>query len=987
MSMTLMLCYLLSNAQPGSIDLTFNPNDIGFGNGDGANDYVNASATQDDGKIIIGGSFTKYNYIERSRLARLNVDGSLDTTFLPGAGADGRVKALAIQQDGKILIGGEFSHYEGVLSRFLARVNPDGSLDPTFQMGESIDGYIYTIAVQADGKILIGGAFTICGGSYINRIARLHTDGSLDTSFDQGTGANATIRTIALQDDGKILIGGQFSSYNDISCGKIARIHTDGSLDDSFNTETGIHAYQSIDIVTILDDGKIIIGGSFSSYQGSEVGMIARLDTDGNLDTSFTSGTGANSSIRSITILNDGKIIIAGEFFTFDNNESHYIARLNSNGSFDPDFKVSPGGSSIINTIEVMSDGKIIVGGNFTHYNEIRTGQIIRLNANGDFDPTFNKGSAADNWVHCIAQQPDAKLIIGGNFTRYDGMVSKRMARLLPDGSLDTSFDIGSGFNNGVNTINIQTDGKIVVGGGFTTCDGTPASFLVRLNADGSVDPSFSTGSGFNGNVRAVELQDDGKILIGGTFSRYNGSDSRFIVRLNTDGSIDNSFDAGDGIGGYIYAIAIQADGKILLGGAKHAGEFRIIRVYPDGSLDTSFDCGSGGDHDIYSIIIQENKIIAGGYFSSFNGSGSYGIVRLNNDGSLDTEFNPGTGSLGGIRSISMQSDHKMIIGGQFLEYNGTEIQHLARINKDGSLDPSFERGSGPNFNVYTTVLQSDDKILFGGGFISYNGVGRNRIARLNNNYVDHVFICEGESYHWQGTEYNTAGVYYDTLTSSTGADSILQLTLEVDPVYSFEEDHQMCHGETYSWQGQDYTDSGVYTKHFFTEAGCDSTYTLDLAVAVIDTTVSIVGETISSNVTAGSYQWVICDQGYQAIEGATNQSYTATTNGHYAVVITLDSCTDTSVCTEITSFSVPSFHLFSDIGVHPNPFSDELIIENEDCNRPISYKLLNSNGQILLQGSLNDRKKVDTSQLPKGVYTLYLDTDEAHSVRKLIKN
>ena len=156
-------------------------------------------------------------------------------------------------------------------------------------------------------------------------------------------------------------------------------------------------------------------------------------------------------------------------------------------------------------------------------------------------------------------------------------------------------------------------------------------------------------------------------------------------------------------------------------------------RLNADGSLDTSFNPGSGANSVVTSIALQpDNKIIIGGEFTSYNGTARNYIARLNADGSLDTSFNPGSGANSTVYSVALQPDNKIIIGGEFTSYNGTARNRLARLNADGSLDTSFNPGSGASNTVYSIALQPDNKIIIGGYFTSYNGTDRNRLARLN---------------------------------------------------------------------------------------------------------------------------------------------------------------------------------------------------------------------------------------------------------------
>ena len=182
--------------------------------------------------------------------------------------------------------------------------------------------------------------------------------------------------------------------------------------------------------------------------------------------------------------------------------------------------------------------------------------------------------------------------------------------------------------------------------------------------------------------------------------------------------------------------MCLQPDGKIIIGGVlitfNGATSRKIARLNTDGSLDVSFNTGTGADDEVWTINLQpDGKIIIGGYFMTYNGTVRNNIARLNADGSLDAGFNPGTGANGYLNTSSIQADGRIIIGGYFTNYNGTARKNIARLNMDGSLDFSFNPGAGANYEVYTNTIQTNSRILIGGIFTSYNGIGRNRISRI----------------------------------------------------------------------------------------------------------------------------------------------------------------------------------------------------------------------------------------------------------------
>jgi uncharacterized delta-60 repeat protein len=717
-----------------TLSLTFfataqNPGDIAqsFGYFPGFNEKVNAITTQADGKILVGGDFTTYKRVTENRIIRLNANGSKDTSFNTGIGFNGTVGEITTQADGKILVGGGFTAYNGVTENRIIRLNADGSKDNSFNTGTGFNFGVGEITTQADGKILVGGEFTTYNGVTENRIIRLNADGSKDTSFNTGSGFNGLIYEITTQADEKILVGGNFLTYNGVTENRIIRLNADGSKDTSFNTGTGFDG-TGVDAITRQADGKILVGGVFTTYNGGPENHIIRLNANGSKDTSFNTGTGFNFGVGEITTQADGKILVGGVFTTYNGVTEKHIIRLNANGSKDTSFNTGTGFSSWVNAITTQADGKILVGGSFNGYNGGPENRIIRLNTDGSKDTSFNTGTGFNFGVGEITTQADGKILVGGSFTAYNRVTENRIIRLNADGSKDTSFNTGIGFNDSVYAITTQADGKILVGGLFFTYNGVTENRIIRLNADGSKDTSFNTGTGFNDSVYVITTQADGKILVGGEFTAYKGVTENRIIRLNADGSKDSSFNTGIGFNSGIREITTQADGKILVGGVFTAyngvTENRIIRLNADGSKDNSFNTGNGFNAFVWKILTHtDGKILMGGGFNDYNGVTENRIIRLNADGSKDNSFNTtGTGLNGQVYAIATQADGKILVGGGFTAYNGGTENRIIRLNADGSKDTSFNTGTGFNDLIYEITTQADGKILVGGNFLTYKG-------------------------------------------------------------------------------------------------------------------------------------------------------------------------------------------------------------------------------------------------------------------------
>lgn len=326
--------------------------------------------------------------------------------------------------------------------------------------------------------------------------------------------------------------------------------------------------------IATQSDGKILVGGVFTSYGIATCQLIARLNTDYTYDADFVIGTGFNSEVYTIVQQSDGKILVGGNFTTYNGTASSKIIRLDASGSIDPTFNIGTGIHGFVRAIAIQTDGKILVGGEFDSYNDTARPYLVRLDASGSLDTTFNTGTGFE-WhpketVNAIVIQPDGKILVGGEFSNYDGVDrSWNILRLNADGSVDAGFD-GSGLDQRTNTLALQSDGKIIVGGNFNSRGMDAYNYIIRLNTDGSTDATFDTGTGFDGEVYTITIQSDGKIVVGGGFSTYNGGGSSYIVRLNSNGIVDDIWTHAPSpiiFNNPVRAITFRENGNILVGG------------------------------------------------------------------------------------------------------------------------------------------------------------------------------------------------------------------------------------------------------------------------------------------------------------------------------------------------------------------------------------------------------------------------------------
>ena len=651
--------------------------------------------------------------------------------------ANGAIRVVVVQPDGKILIGGEFTTLSpnggvAVARNNIARLNPDGTLDTVFN--PNANGGVLSIAVQTDGKILAGGLFSSIGGQTRNNIARLDaTTGSAD-SFDPN--ASSLVYAIAVQVDGKILVGGNFSTIGGQTRNSIARLDATTGLADSFDPNANIVVYS----IAVQADGKILAGGAFNSIGGQTRNNIARLDATTGLADSFDpNATGVNSTVRSIALQADGKILVCGAFSGIGGQTRRRIARLDAITGLADSFDPNPNnnGAIVVNSIAVQADGKILAGGAFNSIGGQSRNNIARLDATtglaDSFDPNANGGV-----VHSIAVQADAKILAGGQFTSIGGQTRNNIARLEVEGRVDQTLNpviSGDQYGGYINATAVQPDGKIVIGGRFNNVSGVERHDIARFNTDGTLDMAFNPYVEEGLGVSALAVQADGKILVGGFFHSIGGLVGAGFVRLDGTTGQPDSFNPNPS--GPVYAITVQRDGKILVSGdfISIGGQARqyIARLDPATGLADSFD--PNASNTALSIAEQaDGKILVGGSFASIGGQARHSIARLDPTTGLADSFNPNANDL--VGSIALQADGKILVGGVFLNIGGQTRRYLARLDATTGLADSFNpNANGPIFSI---ALQADGKILAGGSFNqgfgtpSIGGQIRNYIARLD---------------------------------------------------------------------------------------------------------------------------------------------------------------------------------------------------------------------------------------------------------------
>jgi uncharacterized delta-60 repeat protein len=691
-------------------------------------------------------------------------------------------------------------------------------------LGFSADGWLltnfagsmdngYAVVIQpTDGKVLVAGSFD---GTTLNfGLARFNPDGSLDDTFDGDgrvvtdfSGTDEDAYAMALQPDGKIILAGTTSNIGTRNDFAVVRYNPNGSLDTSFGGDGLVttDVLGNVDYasgVVLQADNKIVVAGY--SWNGTNYDFtLVRYNPDGGLDGGFSDdgkvSTDFGKSDYAYAIIRTGdKLVVAGKSGT-GSGEDFALARYNANGSldtsFDTDGKVVTDFLSGLDRGRALiqqADGKLVVTGwavDGTNYNIA----LARYNDNGSLDTSFDSdGKVMTDFVggadygYGIVQDPDTKYLVVAGYTLFQGDNNFALARYTLNGALDPSFDSDGMVTTDFNGLSDygyalarQTDGRLVVAGNVTTIAGTDLA-LARYDTSGGLDAGFDGDGrvitnlfGSSDQGQAILVQPDGKLVLVGSVGGGGGTDFG-VARYYSNGNPDSSFDIEghlstdiNGFDDYAFAATVQPDGKLVVAGAANDGaydNFVLVRYNPDGDLDITFDGDgivvmdyAGYIDQIYAILVQsDGKLVVAGQVETAT-SLDFALARYHPDGSLDTTFGSNGwtvtdffGKNDCARALVQQLDGKLVVAGY--ANDGVDYSFaVARYSVDGSPDPTFdgdgrvvtEFGGGDDL-AYALTLQTDSKIVVVGW--TFNGVNNDfALARYNpNGSLDSTFDGDG---------------------------------------------------------------------------------------------------------------------------------------------------------------------------------------------------------------------------------------------------
>lgn len=791
-------------------------------------------------------------------LLRMTPTEGWDESFLPAV--DGSISVLHRQSDGKILVAGSFTSVGGHPSRNVARLNSDGTIDEMFTAtSSSFAGSILSIASQQDGSVLVGMRGQsqeqwVDGHWFLVpavTLIRLHSDGAKDEAFapsfeqeEQSSWWRGDLRvnTLAVQSDGKILVGGNFFKVNGVIQPYLARLNTDGTLDEAYRPilTHGSDIYYSpsdsgMEVRSIaFTNGNAVVGGTFSGVDGYYQPAVAKLLTNGQLDLSFrvffnSWSSWQNAVVSNIQVDSLGRLILIGEWESIEGASGwNRAARVDEYGRLDSDF-VAPFGNQ--DRCIVISDDQVVFGrtGSLSS-NFVIQEALAGYFEDGSKDPAFNLDLRRQNRPNFLVTRPGTGPIIGGTWIKdvndedYTGLTG-----LTSTGENDSNFNVTLTPAASARSLLRLPDGRFLIGGGFSQCNGVLRPRLAMINPDGSTDELFDLGSGPDSTIDLIRMMPTGKVLVAGNFNRINGLAAKGLALLDltklddnssvsvlsilearygtsttyadvtsllqsmlAEGSLSvtasNSAMGGDPAPGQSKTLTVRyltqagertgsvsegqalslpnkpwdsglispefrpantetlsltdavgtPDGKIILVGSfsTFAGKpfRRMVRLHSDGTVDESFmpESDFSSFNPRVTDVDAEGKIYIGGFSLRRTGAtSSLGVHRLLSSGLPDDSFTCPL-FISSTEDLLALNDGRLFVTGSFSSSTTGNKRRVARLLNSGGVDPSFDAGDSANSTVNRVALVTPSKLYLTGSFSSFQGIPSHGISLLN---------------------------------------------------------------------------------------------------------------------------------------------------------------------------------------------------------------------------------------------------------------
>lgn len=654
----------------------------------------------------------------------------------------GTMSAIAMNADGSFFVCGDFSSVSGERHGGLTRFRADGTVDRTFAPPE-FDGVVRSIATQPDGRLVVVGEFRNVNGAPSPGIVRLHGSGTVDSSFRVGDGfslsGNSSYPQVEVASDGTIYVAHDSFSYQGQGVAGLVRLQPSGAIDSTFafpRSATRPPAF------TVAPDGRIYcVGVRFSVAVAGTASTVCRFLPNGTLDPTFDAGSGTGSLFavpRGLFRQRDGRLVIIGSgYASFSGRDTPTgMVRLNENGTVDTSFNPALAARGAY-SVDQAANGDLLVSISFP---QTGSNSIIRLRPDGSL-ATF--GAPLLRSAGLVRVTPAGRIVLasGGISGGTTELVRAEVVLLENTGTrVNTSADFK--FPAEVRMLRLLPDGKLLVGGTFSHWNGAPVPSLVRLNADLSLDPTFRSAVNPAQFIDAGTLQPDGRIMVVGAFSTLSPS---LLRRFNADGALDATFTPSTLILS-VGRVSILQDGRIVVPDPL-AGAPGLRLFTPAGTLVTTHEFAAGGNavrssNNVIATASDQNYVLGG--FGTWSGQPRSKIVRLNRDGTVDPAF---TSSISDISyAVSFDTvDNPAQSNGRIL-FRSSGPPKLVGLLPSGQVDPAFTFALAALNAFHGYTIQADDRILAWGTTTNASVPEPLVVRLLANGAIDPSFALVGES-------------------------------------------------------------------------------------------------------------------------------------------------------------------------------------------------------------------------------------------------
>ncbi|MCB0766511.1 MAG: delta-60 repeat domain-containing protein [Flavobacteriales bacterium] len=614
---------------------------------------INAICELPDGRLAIGGRFNQVNGMARSCFAVLDASGALDPTALSTTQFNGWVYELTLQVDASIMVGGRFTTVNGEARSGFASLGMDGALQDV-DIGEWGTAEVKAIALDAQGLLLLGGTFVEPNAGIAAGILRFFPDGGLDGSWYHDSPSVPMVETIHIVHEDTILVGGRFSQAQGHQRAGIVRLDGNGVVDTSFNGSIRGESVPLISTILMLPSGEKYVAGSFDRVDGRFRSGIVQLGQDGEVVEGFNPGRGIGGYAHALLNLPDERIAIAGDFPSYNDVPSPYFAMLRSDGSLDPNFPADLGLNAPVDRMLLLPGGDLLLVGRFTTCLGQQVPSMVAITPLGSMVPNMNfPDILANRVVTATLGLPDGSVLMASQPSYTTGGYNSSLHKLRPNGSLDPTFQSPTMLGM-VRTMCSHVGGMVVLAGNFTSYNGTAVGRVARIMANGTLDPGFADASALSlgGSAYTSTVLSDGRIVLGGYITSVNGQPARHLVGLLPNGHMDPDFALVEVSGMYANTTIVREmqrlpdDRVVVVGCFTHLDEVEAMCmavIGPEGTRDASFNIGSGPDFATYGEIQHvaldaQGSYIITGIFDRIDGIARHRIARIHGGGGVGVE-------------------------------------------------------------------------------------------------------------------------------------------------------------------------------------------------------------------------------------------------------------------------------------------------------------------------------------------------------------